>query len=138
MHDEIPDWVKSRGECSFKSQFQALYVQVKKDVSAVNSLSRGRRKGYKFTLEGKPEDGTFVVYSYMEDNSANRSANRVRFDQNLDSMMFERPDEKRILICPKWDKEEVRCDLIMEGKACELWKISRAALEDYFFGLIGD
>ena len=41
-------------------------------------------------------------------------------------------------VVPRWNSDEVRCELIVNEAHKELWEISQMALHRFFFGTIGD
>ena len=138
--DDIPNWVHERARCNRAGMFEALKQRVQEDVSEINRLPSVRRKRHTFDVIREPgyPDTSFSVYWHKEENTNARSAGRVVFEKNTASLSFQRPHEEKILIAPRWNEAETRCDLLIDNNKFELWEISQMALCEFFFGTIGD
>lgn len=126
-----PNWVAERAKCTIEGAFEELYMRVKEDVCALDSV-RYKKKNRVFDVERK-NDNEFVVCCFRG-NPPKRDPDGIRFYRNLKYLSF-RPtnEDESIVVTMKWNQKNVRCDYFIDGKKVEMWQISQRALCEFFF-----
>ena len=131
-HHNRPNWVDERGRCTLESKFKELIETVCSDVEEVKKQISRVRHGQLFTVEEPDEKGFIRVRRYPE-HRPNDASGYVNFELGKKKITVHLPDEVSFNVIPEWNEEELRCDLLIDGKPQELWRISQRALGSFFF-----
>ena len=130
LEDKNPvDWVQKRLCCGPEFISLSLMERVKSDVEKAN-LRCARESGFKVT--GNSE--RFCVECEVPDSSDGidrASVNFIREREQLAITGTSGPAAR--VVTWKWNPQEVKCDLFLDGQPTEFWKVSQAALYDKFF-----
>ena len=129
------NWIKARADCNLDLSFDALRSVVQRDVGIANdtpSLTAQDTISFAFQHEDQGVVPTFIVRRTIRD----KPAGEARFAQHPQKIEvdFGSGSEERFSVSALWDAEHCKCRLLMDGKPCEIWEISRRALEWLFFG----
>ena len=125
---EDVDWVNRRFKCDGKSIFECLRNRAKIDVARMNSA----RKSDLFFVNGDhPETFVASVNKPDPDKCARFSLDGETISIDV-AMGGSSIDSMRV--SHQWDAETASCNLQVDGKTIELWKISQRALSPLFFG----
>lgn len=121
------DWVRERHRCSPLAVFEALKIQLEKDVKARNAV-RGddRYYGFDFTV--------FQVDSIVVARNGNNISDAVTLSLVDEKIVVY--DRKRtvLLEATLTLNNKGECRLKIKGEEYELWHLSKMALEELFFG----
>lgn len=132
------NWVKARAECNLDLSFEALRSVVQRDAQVANdtpSLTEGGTVRFSFQAEGQGTHPMFAVHRLREGSVFGQT----RFTQHPQKITvdFGPASETSFGVTALWDDESYTCRLMMDGKPCEIWEVSRRALEWLFFGDLG-
>ena len=133
------DWVRARAACSVETTLLELLVLVEHDVGVANELDAEVRADY--TFEAISGTGRFTVRTAREGQGDFRDQRFVTFESRDEGILVfsgavNNPHKPKpapeFLIVPRWDTKKGKCELLIDGKPCELWQISQRALAGLF------
>ena len=130
-HQDRPNWVDERGRCTLSSKFDEVIEAVRYDVEQVNKIVQGVRHGQLFAVK-ECREGYVQVCRYSE-TRPNDSSGYVTFKLCKRKIVVHLPGEITFDVIPRWNEEEIRCELLIDGKPQELWSISQKVLGGFFF-----
>ena len=131
-HQDRPNWVDERGRCPLSSKFDELIEAVRYDVEQVKKIVPAVRHGQLFAVEERHTKGCVQVRRYPE-TRPNDSSGYVTFELRKRKIVVHLPGEITFDVIPRWNEEEVRCELLIDGKPQELWRVSQKTLGGFFF-----
>lgn len=130
------NWVKARADCNLDLSFRALRSVVKRDVQIANEIPALTQQGTKFVFhtEAQGHYPMFGVRRLMGGQSTGQ-ANFEQLPHQITVDFGSGSSRDALAVTALWDDEECACRLMVDGVPCEVWEVSRRALEWLFFSL---
>lgn len=129
---ERRDWVSERAACTLEAKFEEIVKVMRSDVEKVNMQPCEIRLHQLFHAE-QQETGQFLVRRSPADKPSDISGCvTLKLCKKENKLMVCCPDNT-FDIYPRWNKETLNCDLLIDDAPFEAWRISQKALCDFFF-----
>ena len=124
------NWVQTRAKCTIQGVFCQIVDTVKCDVQRFNKLPEHQRRGLHFGHH-QPDDGSVAIGIKTQDGIYRSDVVWIRHDSI--GIRVSRNEDTMFEIERAWNSETFICDLLIDGKACSLWRISQKAIGDLLF-----
>ena len=136
---EPVNWVQAKADCVIEVLFDgALFDQISRDADiATSRLSDPKGRSpfeFKVTKLHQNHFPIIEVEQVYKGSTMPVRTVRIVLDRLEDKIVAHPYQGDAFEITKKWDDEMTTCNVYMNGEPCELWKISKAALDNLFFG----
>ena len=132
------NWVKARADCNLDLSFEALRSVVDRDVQVANATPSLTRQTITFFFQNE-EQGVYPMF-VVRRTKGGQTMGQVRFTQEPQQITVDfgsGSEGEGFAVTALWDSEKYACHLMVDGQSCEIWEVSRRALEWLFFGPAG-
>ena len=129
------NWVKARADCNLDLSFQALRSVVERDVREARNTAALTQCGTQFEFQAEAQ-GILPMFTVRR-IVGNRTQGQAIFTQEAHAITVDfgsGSSESSFEVTAEWDEKECACRLSVDNDPCEIWQISRRALEWLFFG----
>ena len=135
---EPVNWVREKADCVIEVLFDgALLAQIKRDADIATGRLADLKERTPFEFKvTKSSQNHFPIIEVGKVYKGSTQPVRLvtlTLDAQGDKILVHPYEGKSFEITKEWDDDLTTCVVNMDGKHCELWKISRAALDNLFF-----
>lgn len=126
-----PNWVRDRADCNLAVTFNALFSVAKRDVAEANRVEALTSPSTDFAIqrENGGIEPTFCVSRRVGGNTVKE----VQFQQSPMEICIDPTNGEAFRVRAQWDSSKNCCELFVNDVPCEVWQISKKALEQLFF-----
>jgi len=127
-------WVELRTKCTIESIVAELYSVIEHDVRTFNRLHPNH--DYEFrTNEFTNRDGVLIRTVAKIDKQFNEAVDnqqiRIELHDNKICVFFGVAPQFEIV--PKWNEDDLKCDLKVENKCYTIYQLSQKIIGDFLF-----